>query len=224
MHAMVTGGTGSLGGAVVHTFLEAGYSVYAVGRRKPEQVRNTHLHWGQYDLASPEAAPQLIEDALRQFGPLDAIIHTMGAFAGGAPVEETDDKTWNTMLATNLYSSFYLFRAALRAMRPRNYGRLLAVGSRTAVNPAPNLSAYTVSKAGLQTLVETIALETKGTGITANIVLPGTIDTPANRRAMPGADASQWVKPESIAKLLLWLASPEAADVNGAAIPVYGKS
>jgi NAD(P)-dependent dehydrogenase (short-subunit alcohol dehydrogenase family) len=103
-------------------------------------------------------------------------------------------------------------------------GRIVAVGSRAAVEPMANFAAYSVSKAALVTLVKTVALEVKDSGITANIVLPSVIDTPANRAAMPSADASKWVTPESIAGLLVWLASDAARDVNGAAIPIYGRA
>jgi NAD(P)-dependent dehydrogenase (short-subunit alcohol dehydrogenase family) len=113
-------------------------------------------------------------------------------------------------------------RAALPALLAAGRGRIVAVGSKTAIEPVATLSAYGVSKAGLVALVRTLALELKGTGITANAVLPSVIDTPANRAADPGADFSKWVAPESIAKLILWLASDAAADVNGAIIPIYG--
>ncbi len=103
-------------------------------------------------------------------------------------------------------------------------GRILAVGSRTGVEPVATLSAYGASKAALIALVRTIAAEVRDSGATANVVLPSVIDTPANRASNPGADFSRWVQPDSIAALLLWLASDAAANINGAAIPIYGRS
>ena len=117
-----------------------------------------------------------------------------------------------------------MFRAALPPMLRKNHGRIVAVGSRVGVEPVRGLSAYGVSKAGLVHLVRTLAVELKETGVTANIVLPSTIDTEANRRAMPKADPAKWVQPASIAKVVVWLASDDARDVNGAVVPVYGRS
>jgi NAD(P)-dependent dehydrogenase (short-subunit alcohol dehydrogenase family) len=104
------------------------------------------------------------------------------------------------------------------------YGRIVAVGSRVGVESAAGLSAYGVSKAGLNALIQTIAAETREHGVTANVVLPSTIDTPGNRKAMPDADFSQWVAPEKIAQQILWLCSEAASDISGALIPIYGRS
>jgi NAD(P)-dependent dehydrogenase (short-subunit alcohol dehydrogenase family) len=107
-------------------------------------------------------------------------------------------------------------------MRRAGSGRIIAIGSRAAEDPGPSVGAYSASKAALVSLIRTVALENKDLGITANVLLPGTMDTPANRKAMPGADTSKWVEPASVAALLAWLASDTGKDVNGAVIPVYG--
>ena len=127
------------------------------------------------------------------------------------------------MIDLNLNAAFYCARAALPAMIEARYGRIVAIGSKTAVEPVATLAAYGASKAALVALVRTIALEVKRSGVTANVVLPSVIDTPANRAANPGTDFSRWVTPESIARLLLCLASEAAADVNGAVVPIYGR-
>jgi NAD(P)-dependent dehydrogenase (short-subunit alcohol dehydrogenase family) len=108
-------------------------------------------------------------------------------------------------------------------MQKAGNGRIIAIGSRAAESPGPGVGAYSASKAALVSLIRTVALENKNSGITANIILPGTIDTLANRNAMPKADTSQWVQPSAIASLIVWLASDSAKDVTGAAIPVYGR-
>jgi NAD(P)-dependent dehydrogenase (short-subunit alcohol dehydrogenase family) len=108
-------------------------------------------------------------------------------------------------------------------MRAAQAGRIVAIGSRAAESPGAMVGAYSASKAALVSLVRTVAVENKSVGITANVILPGTIDTAANRAAMPEADVTQWVKPESIASLIVWLASDDAKDVTGTAIPVYGQ-
>lgn len=195
----------------------------AVGRQKTATEHPSgRLHWANYDLTTANASTQLIEQTVRDLGSYDVVIHTMGGFAGGQTLAAVSDDQWAQMMALNLYSTFYLFRAALPHLLDQRRGRLLAVGTRTALEPAPGLAAYTVSKAGLHALVKTVALELKGTGVTANVVVPSVIDTAANRAAMPNADFGKWVRPHSIAGLLLWLASEQAGDVNGAAIPVYG--
>jgi len=115
-----------------------------------------------------------------------------------------------------------LLRAAIPHLRKSSFGRIIAIGSRAAVDPGPGIWAYSASKAALVSLIRTIALENKDVGLTANVILPGTIDTLANREAMPGADISKWVQPENIAAVAIWLAGDAGKDVNGAAIPAYG--
>jgi NAD(P)-dependent dehydrogenase (short-subunit alcohol dehydrogenase family) len=126
------------------------------------------------------------------------------------------------MLDLNLRAAVNILRAVIPAMRERKRGRIVAIGSRAGVEPSANISAYSASKAALISLVKTAALENRKLGITANVILPGTIDTPANRRSDPGADRSQWVSPRKLAALALYLASDDAAEITGAAIPVYG--
>ncbi len=126
------------------------------------------------------------------------------------------------MLDMNFRAAFYTVRAVLPGMRAQGGGRIVAIGSRAAVEPSPALSAYAASKAALVSLIRTVAAENKDAGITANVVLPGTMDTPANRAGMPAADPSKWVQPAHVASLLLYLASDQAAQISGAVIPIYG--
>jgi NAD(P)-dependent dehydrogenase (short-subunit alcohol dehydrogenase family) len=127
------------------------------------------------------------------------------------------------MFEMNVDSAFHILRAVLPHMRKAGLGRIIAIGSRAAEAPGAGVGAYSASKAAMVSLVRTVAVENKDSGITANVILPGTIDTAANRTAMPKADASQWVQPSAIASLIVWLASDSASDVTGAAIPVYGR-
>jgi len=225
MNVIVTGGTGALGGAVVKAFLDAGHRVLSVGgHHESDSVQNDRLLHARYDLTLADSAAQLVDEAIAKLGSFEVVVHTMGAFAGGEPVQKTSNDIWNTMLSVNLNAAFFLMRAVIPHLLEQKRGRVLAVGSRSAIQPAGGLSAYVVSKAGLQALIATLALELTGSGVTANTVLPSVIDSPANRKAMPRADFSRWVKPEAIANLLLWLASDDTAAVNGAAIPVYGNA
>jgi NAD(P)-dependent dehydrogenase (short-subunit alcohol dehydrogenase family) len=209
-----------LGTAVCQAFLESGAKVIAVARSWPEPVPFKTL---SVDLTTAEGCEAMVSQALEQ-GPIEALVHILGGFGGGQSIAETSDKTWDGMMNLNLRAAFCALRAALEPMTAAKYGRIVAVGSRAAVEPMPNFAAYSVSKAALVALVKNVAAENKDLGITANVVLPSTIDTPLNRKAMPLADFSRWVRPESIAKTLVWLASREAGDVSGAVIPIYGRS
>ncbi len=130
--------------------------------------------------------------------------------------------TFQRMLDLNLNSVFHILRAAVPALRQTGNGRVIAIGSRAAVDPGPSVGAYSASKAAMVSLIRTAALENKDAGLTANVILPGTMDTPANRQAMPGADFAKWVRPATVASLIVWLARDAGRDVNGAVIPVYG--
>jgi NAD(P)-dependent dehydrogenase (short-subunit alcohol dehydrogenase family) len=151
------------------------------------------------------------------------LAHLVGGFAGGQTVAEMDDATWQRMFDANLNSTFHILRAVIPEMRKALAGRIIAIGSRAAEDPGPKVGAYSASKAALVSLIKTVALENKDAGITANVILPGTIDTAANRKDMPSADGAQWVLPASIASLIVWLAGDGGKDVTGAAIPVYGR-
>jgi NAD(P)-dependent dehydrogenase (short-subunit alcohol dehydrogenase family) len=127
------------------------------------------------------------------------------------------------MLDLNLRSAFHILRAVIPVMRASGSGRIVAIGSRAAVEPQPLIAAYSASKSALVTLMRSVAMENKDSGITANVILPGTMDTPANRAADPAADVTKWIDPQQVANLALWLVSDAASQVTGSMIPVYGK-
>jgi NAD(P)-dependent dehydrogenase (short-subunit alcohol dehydrogenase family) len=220
MSILITGASGGLGTAVSKAFQDTGATVIGVARSWTEAVPFTTL---SVDLTTAEGCDAMVEQALAH-GPIEALVHLLGGFGGGQPVAETSDKTWDGMMTLNVRAAFCAMRAVLKPMAAAKYGRIVAVGSRAAVEPIPNFAGYSVSKAALVALVKSVAAESKELGITANVVLPSTIDTPLNRKAMPNADFSRWVAPESIAKSLVWLASRESGDVSGAVIPIYGRA
>ncbi len=222
---LITGAKGGLGTSVTEAMLAAGATVIGVSR-SIRQTDFTHpsFHAHAAELASLDAAKELIAAVVAQHGRLDAVVHLVGGFDMGPLVEETSDSAFAKMFELNFYSALHLFRAALPPMRTQGSGRILAIGSKAALEPGARTSAYNVSKAALLSLVRTIAEESKTAGITANIVLPGTMDTAANRAAMPTADVSQWVQPAQVAAMLVHLVSDEAAQLTGAAIPIYGGS
>jgi NAD(P)-dependent dehydrogenase (short-subunit alcohol dehydrogenase family) len=220
MSVLITGAAGGLGSEVCRVFTEAQLQVVAVDRAWKEVHPYRTI---DADLNTAEGAAVMVERTL-EHGPIDALIHLVGGFSGGKSVAETDDKTWDLMMNVNLRVAVNAIRAALKPMMEARKGRIVAIGSRAAVEPSPKLAAYAVSKAALVSLVKNTAAEVKDFGITANVVLPSTIDTAANRKAMPQSDFSKWVTPESIAGLLLFLASDAASDVSGAVIPIYGRA
>jgi NAD(P)-dependent dehydrogenase (short-subunit alcohol dehydrogenase family) len=218
MRVLITGASGGLGSAVIEQFVSEGYSVTGVARS-----------WRSADPRFHQIAAELTigGECLRmtnEAGDVDALVHVLGGFAGGTPLADTTEESWDQMMNLNLRSAFLVFRAVLPRMLERDRGRIIAVGSRAGVEPASGFSAYGVSKAGLVHLIRTLALELKDTGITANVVMPSTIDTDLNRAAMPKADFSKWVTPASIAKVVSWLAGDASQDVSGAVVPVYGKA
>jgi NAD(P)-dependent dehydrogenase (short-subunit alcohol dehydrogenase family) len=220
---LITGANGGLGSHVTKAFLEAGAKVAGVSPKIQQSDFSSPTFTAlPGDISTASGSKNLVESVLTRFGKLDVVVHTVGGFAGGQSIADTDDATFNGMFNINLYATFYLVRAALPAMRKAGGGRIIAIGSRAAVEPDAGVGAYSASKAAMVSLVKTVALENKDVGITANVILPGTIDTAANRKAMPKADVSKWVQPANIARLIVWLAGDAGKDVNGAAIPVYG--
>jgi NAD(P)-dependent dehydrogenase (short-subunit alcohol dehydrogenase family) len=230
--AFISGGAGNLGRAVTAAFLAAGWRVsvalhHADAKNALDTLASAHpgrVSTCMLDLGTERGAESAVRQTVQWGGRLDAVAHLMGAWHGGAKVADTTQGVWDAMLAVNLSSGFLLARAAIPRMLEGGGGALVFVSSRAAREQRAGNSAYAVSKAGLLVLAETIAEEYRDAGIRANAVLPGTIDTPANRRAMPNADASKWTQPDEIARVVLFLASPESSAVNGAAVPVYGRS
>jgi NAD(P)-dependent dehydrogenase (short-subunit alcohol dehydrogenase family) len=221
---LVTGANGGLGLHVTQAFLDTGATVVGTSRRlQQSDFKSPNFIAMPAEISTPEGASILIDQVVARFGRLNVLAHTVGAFAGGHSVADTDDETFQKMFDLNFNSAFYLLRAAIPAMRETGNSRIVAIGSRAAMDPGPGVGAYSASKAALVSLIRTVAAENKDAGITANVILPGTMDTAANRKAMPNVDISKWVQPSSVASLAVWLASAAGKDVNGAVIPVYGK-
>lgn len=222
--ALVTGADGGLGINVTKALIDAGFLVAGLAPNiKQSQFDSPHFMAIPAKLDSLEAAKGSAQIVINKFGKIDLLAHLVGGFAGGSSVAETDDPTFRRMFEMNVDSAFHILRAVLPHMRKAGNGRIIAIGSRAAESPGRGVGAYSASKAALVSLIRTAALENKDSGITANVILPGTIDTPANRKAMPAADTTHWVQPAAIASLIVWLASDAAQDVTGAVIPVYGR-
>jgi NAD(P)-dependent dehydrogenase (short-subunit alcohol dehydrogenase family) len=231
---IVTGATGGLGRVVVRQLLEAGAEVAAVYRNSDRfkqllgeaGLGREALEGFKADVTVEADVRGLVEAVLSRYGRIDALLNLAGAYRGGAEIAATGEGDWDFLMQTNLKSAFLCSRAVLPVMMRANSGRILCVAARPAVETKGRAKsgAYAVSKAGVVVLTETIAEEIRKFRITANCVLPGTIDTPANRNSMPTADFSKWVKPDDIAAVILFLISDEASVISGAAVPVYGMS
>jgi len=220
---LVTGASGGLGTYVTQAFLDMGATVIGTSRKiQQSDFASANFTAIPGEISSQAGAKALVETILARFGRLDVLAHTVGGFAGGQPVADTDDGAFQHMFDLNVNSFFHILRASIPALRRTGNGRIVAIGSRAAVEPGAGVGAYAASKAAMVSLVKTVAAENRDAGVTANVILPGTMDTPANRSAMPDADFSKWVQPANVASLVVWLASDAAKDVNGAAIPVYG--
>lgn len=220
---LITGAKGGLGHSVTEAFLNAGARVAGASRSISDSDFTSDAFVGiPAELTSGDSAQTLVAEVLRRFERIDAVVHLVGGFAGGSPVEETDESVVEKMMALNYWTSFHLLRAVLPTMRMQGTGCFLATGSRVAVEPGPNVAAYAASKAALVALVRAAAAENNRYGIRANVILPSTMDTKANRDSMPGADFSKWVDTAQVASLLVHLASDAASQVSGALIPIYG--
>ena len=213
---LITGGAGALGQTVVPAFVSAGASVI-LGDLNPAQVAGVTAL--KADFTDQTQVRSLVDEVIRISGRLDALINLVGGVATGRLIE-TEVSLWQRMFTMNLTSAFLLSQAVLPSMLQRGQGRMVHVAARAALEPFPGATAYIVSKAALIGLVRTLSSELEGSGVTVNAVLPSTIDTPANRRAMPAADPSKWAQPDSIAHTLTFLASDAARQINGALIPI----
>jgi NAD(P)-dependent dehydrogenase (short-subunit alcohol dehydrogenase family) len=221
--ALVTGANGGLGTYVTQALLDAGATVVGLSRKiDRSEFDSPNFTALPAEISTAAGVKTALDIVVSGFGKLDILVHTVGGFAGGQSIAETDDATFQQMFDVNLYSTFYLLRAAIPVMRKSENGRIVAIGSRAALEPGAGVGAYSASKAAMVSLIRTIAQENKDKGITANVILPGTMDTPANRKSMPKADVSKWVRPAAIASLITWLVSDAGKDVNGAVLPVYG--
>ena len=227
---LVSGGTGGLGRAVSLAFLAEGAKTVVTYRSERELaslrdaagVRSASLEGHAVDVTDEKAVKALVEAIVERHGRLDVLVNTVGGYAGGIKLWEIETKTLEQMLSLNLRSGFALGRAAVQAMLKQGSGAIVNVAAKAAVDHGGGAAAYAASKAAAVAMMDSLAEDLKGTGVRVNSILPSIIDTETNRRAMPDADFTKWPKPESIAEVVLFLASEKARVVHGAAVPVYG--
>ncbi|MBV9180111.1 MAG: SDR family NAD(P)-dependent oxidoreductase, partial [Acidobacteria bacterium] len=193
---LVTGADGALGRYVTQAFLDAGTIVVGTSRKiQQSDFSSPSFTAMPAEISTREDAQGLVAQVVVRFRRLDVLAHTVGGFAGGQSIVDTDDDTFRRMIDLNLNSLFHVLRATIPILRRTGNGRIIAIGSRAALEPGAGVGAYSASKAAMVSLIRTVALENENAGLRANVILPGTMDTAANRKSIPDADFSKWVKP-----------------------------
>ena len=228
---LVTGGTGALGRAVTKRLLDEGHRVAVtwVVKEEAEELQEAlgetdDLFLVETDVTDAISIANALDDVTAALGPVESLVHLVGAWRGGTPVHDLSMDVWDQMLNFNLRSAMLCCRAVLPSMRRAGWGRIVLVSSRAAHEGRSGQAAYAVAKAGVAVLAETIAEENKGLDVTANVVAPSALDTPANRSAMPDADFKAWVPTSDVAASISFLGSQEAGQLRGAWLPVYGSA
>jgi NAD(P)-dependent dehydrogenase (short-subunit alcohol dehydrogenase family) len=222
--ALITGGTGGLGPAVTAAFLDAGWRVVLPARSGGVRVEGAEVVTDS-DLTDQAAVAAAVRVAAgRPEAPLRAVVNLVGGYSGGTKVHELPLADFEQQFAVNLRPTFLVTRAALPHLIDAGGGSIVCVGSRAAVQPFPGASGYIAANAAVIAFSQAVAVEYRDARVRCNVVLPSTIDTPANRAAQPDADFSRWVPPEQIAATIRFLASDESTGTSGAALPVYGRA
>jgi NAD(P)-dependent dehydrogenase (short-subunit alcohol dehydrogenase family) len=215
---LVTGGTGGLGVAVTQAFVDAGWRTVVPYRSKPPEG----VVAVKADLTDPASVGEVAAVAAESAeAPLRAVVNLVGGFAMGGRVHETPVDEFEAQFRTNLRPTYLVCAATIPHLIDAGGGSIVCLSSRAALNPFPGAAGYITSKAAVLAFVDALATEYERDGIRVNAVLPGVIDTPANREGMPGSDRAGWVAPADIAKTILFLAGDESGPVNGARIPVH---
>ncbi|MCS7066172.1 MAG: SDR family oxidoreductase [Fimbriimonadales bacterium] len=230
--ALITGATGALARVVARQFHEAGATL-ALTSTDDQRLHQLfadlalnpdHLLIGGVDLSDPAQAEAAVQQVVRRFGRIDILVNTVGGYKGGVPVHQTSIEDWDSMLTLNARVAFIVSRAVIPIMLQAGGGKMVHVVGRAGLAGSAGIAAYAAAKGAAIRLTESLAAELKEHQINVNCVLPSVIDTPANRAAMPSADFSRWVPPEAIGEVIMFLCSPAARAIHGAAIPVYGLS
>ena len=224
---LITGASGALGAVVARSFLAAGARLALTDRNvmKLGQLvagldpQGERTFAQACDLGHGADVDHLVQSVVERCERIDVLVNVAGAFRGGKPVHETPLDDWDAMLDSNARSVFLLSRAVAQVMVRQGSGAIVSVASRAALAGGAGVAPYSVSKTAVVRLTESMAAELRKAGVRVNCILPSTIDTPANRAAMPDADRSEWVSPEALADLIHFLATEAGRAVSGAAIP-----
>jgi len=227
---VVAGGTGGLGRAVSVAFLREGAKVIVTYRKEAEflalidalGVKSSALEGHRIDLTDENAVDDFFQGVFAKHGSFDALVNCVGGYVGGVKLWDSTQEILEQMLSLNLRAGYVLARAVVPAMLKAGRGSIVNVAAKAALDHGGGAGAYAASKAASVALMDSLAADTRGTGVRVNSILPSIIDTAANRLAMPDSDFETWPKPEDIAKVVLFLCSECAKAIHGAAVPVYG--
>ncbi len=227
---MVTGASGALGSTVARAFLGAQARLVLLDRDASRltaalpELAGAPERWlgASCDLSDGASVQAAVEQAVERFGRIDVLANIAGAYHGGTPVHETDLEVWDRMMNANAKSVFVVSRAVAPLMIAQGSGRILTVASRNAFGAAAGGAVYAAAKSAVVRLTEALSAELKEHGVNVNCIVPGTLDTPANRASMPNADASRWVRTEDLTAVILFLCSGASRAIHGAVLPVYG--
>lgn len=228
--ALITGATGALGSVVSRRFLEAGARLVLCDlqthtmEEMSREAGPDRCISGRVDVTDAGQVGSLVARAAEAFGRIDILLNIAGGFFGAGPVTELAEEDLDKALAVNLKSVYLTCRAVVPQMIRRGWGRIVNVGARSGLAGRKGAAAHAVSKGGVILFTEALAEEVRDHGVTVNVIIPGTLDTPANRQAQPKADFSAWVSPEDIGATMLFLCSPEAQSITGARIPVFNRT
>lgn len=223
---IVTGAAGNVGSALAALLASRGARVAAVDTMRDRLQTVTaglsgegHLALSDYDLTDPVATTELVAAVRQTCGRIDGVGTTVGGFAM-AKLTDAGPEQWDAMFSLNVRTTWNIYRSAVPAIREAGGGALVAIGSAAGLKGSAEMAAYGATKSAVMRLTESLADELRADRIRVNAVLPTTIDTPQNRAAMPGADASRWVKPAEVAEVMAFLLSDRASGVTGALVPV----
>jgi NAD(P)-dependent dehydrogenase (short-subunit alcohol dehydrogenase family) len=232
--AIVTGGTGALGRAVVENFMIAGAraavpwiveaEVPMLRNRLGNRFPDDQIMLSRVNVGDEAEAAKFVGEVAQRFGRIDILVNLVGGFWGGKPISETTVDEWQAMFDLNLKPTFLMCRAVAPIMQKNKYGRIVSVTSRSGLSGAGDFAAYAVAKGSIATFTASLAEELLGDNVMVNAVAPSTIDTEANRKAMPKAKHENWVKPEDIAATIAYLCSEDCRVTSGTVVPVYGRA
>ena len=232
--AIISGGTGALGRAVAEYFVHSGARVAIpwvvepevplLKKRLGDRFSDAKVFLKRADVADESQIATFVDDVTKKFGKLDILVNLVGGFWGGKSIAETSMAEWQAMFDLNLKPTFLCCRAAVPAMKKNSYGRIVSVSSRSGLQGAGDFAAYAIAKGAIATFTASLAEEVLPDNIIVNAIAPSTIDTEANRAAMPKAKHENWVKPEDIARTIGFLCSEDNRVTAGAVVPVYGRA
>ena len=229
---MVSGAIGNLGVVLTQAFQASGAKLALVDRGE-DRLRQAfpdlvglpdYLMVDCADLMNEAAVEKSVSEAIQHFGRIDVLVNTVGGFRAGKMLHETPIETWDFLVNLNARSVFIACKMVIPHMLNQGSGKIINVAARPGIEGKAGMAAYSAAKSAVIRLTESMAAELKDHGVNVNCIIPGTIDTPPNREAMPKADYTTWVTPESLADVIQFLASAAARDIHGAAVPVYGRS